>query len=188
MSSSKKMRATQIGENIRAIRKKRNMSMAALADAASLYIGDGEEIITESMIGRWERGETRIFADQVLALAQALHCTGSSIVGGHSHIVGQEQKRTEFLAAVAEYPADAKEILWFLSNKWDGNLLAMIYMLGMYAMTPEAMRMDGSGMIIHQYQKALSEGVAGDEVHPDLQYIEKSWEALAPKKSKDGYI
>lgn len=188
MAISKKMRAMQIGENIRQIRKKRAMSMAELATAASIYLDDDAEQITASMIGRWERGECRIYADQIIALSQALHCTGSALAGGHSHMQGTEQKRIEFLEAVAEYPADAKEILWYLSNEWDGNLLAAVYMLGMYAMTPEEMRMDGSGMIIHQYQQALAHGKVGEEVQPDLEYVEKCWEALAPKKAKNGYI
>lgn len=188
MGESKKMRDVHNGENLRLIRKKRKMSMADLANAASAYLGDSEEQITESMIGRWERGESRIFADQVLALAKALHCTGAALVGGHSHTVDAEQKRIEFLEAFAEFPPDAKEILWFLTNRWDGNMLALIYMLGMYAMTPEEMRMDGAGMIIHQYRQAVSEGVAGKEIHPDIDYLEKSWEALSPKKAKNGYI
>ena len=175
-----------IGKNIRELRHIRGYTLAFVANAMSTL---SKEDISEDMIGAWERGTRNINAVQLHYLAMVLSCSVNVLYG---YPIIESENQTEMHRRLFHelnlLSKEEIEILHYAVTHWSGNPHALIQFAGLYMSLPKEYRLDISGMGIHQYEKAVEEGVLDKNAPPvDLEHIIEAWNNLVSKKRK-GYI
>lgn len=145
------MALCNISENIRSMRKSRGLTMAQVADRMT---DAGEDVISSSMVGSWERGERRPSADSLYLLSIALRCSIDSLFYG-------EQKRAQnrLIEEIQALSEREKETLLFTASIWDGDEHALLEWVRMYVSIPHRYRTDVAGLAISQFKHLVKDRV-----------------------------
>lgn len=163
-----------IGKNIAEIRRIKGLTQAQLAEAVG---------VSPQTVGAWERGDRRIYADQVQAVAAALSCSPTSVYGQRTDMTdGAEAMRQRFLDEVASLQAADKLILNHALTKWRGDKHALLQFIGLYMALPPEYRQHIALEGLLQHGIAADAGRIDAKAPPfDVAYIEKRWRNLSNK-------
>ena len=165
-----------IGARIRAARKARGYTLSELADRYQKY---GGGIISANTIGAWERGEKRIYADQLLYLSYALECTVYTLYDLRP-LCEDDKKQSDLLYdEMISLPQEERKTLFRAFRVFDGNTHTLIKFLKLYILLPAHRREEIAFMGLLQYDKAKEAGELKEELTDD-EYadIEKGWRNL----------
>ena len=164
---------SNIGKQIRAVRKVRGMSCHDLADKISEILNTP---ISEASVSSWERGDRRIFADQLSAVSKVLHAPVCLFTGDCS------EEESDLIESVKAFSDHHKDIVKYACLRWDGDKDALIEFVALYMKLPKSFRREISGMGIILYELAeRAEQVIQSGPSPDMEYIENHWKKLFKK-------
>lgn len=138
---------SDIGKNIKDMRIRRKMTIKQLADRASMYT---DAMISSAMIGYWESGKRRIYADQLEAICLALDCSPTNIF---PNFVGLSDSTA--LERYSVLPQDERDIIKHCANTWHGNSKALVYFMGLYMALDKDFRKDLAEYGIWRYEEAI---------------------------------
>lgn len=162
-------------ENLVRLRKSRRLTQQQLSDRCDAL---SPGTVSVRMISRWERGLSPIPSDKLCLLAKALHCTVDSICNDLPSTATRDI--TAIAQALYPLPSDAREIVHYAFTAWPGDVLALIYMIGVHISLPPDKRCDISGMAIHQYLSSHStDTISASAPAPDIDYLLSAHEEIS---------
>ena len=161
-------------------RKAAGISQEALAE----IINSTTNIhITPHMIGRYERGESGIDEDTVVALAIGLDTALQNIQDGIDPRNGEPPEVPRRINRLGQME---HRIYSDVAAKWHGDTKALAIATACYCALPEKYRLNAILGIMVELSKALSDGVISPSALPEgLPYLEQQIGALSQKAGEN---
>lgn len=163
-----------IGSNIGIQRRRQHMSQRELADQLSAIT---DQLISDYMVGSWERGTVQIPAAILPPICQVLRCSSYVLYPRSSTM---SERDLHLMASLQNLSGREKHILDFLTHDWCGDSHALWEFGLLYAVLPESLRQDIAEFGIHTYKDARSSGdvFLDDRMEVDLVAIIRAWRKL----------
>ena len=169
-----------IGGNLRKMRKSRGLTLNQLADRIT-YAGGRR--FSACTISAWERSEKSIDAQYIPILASALDCSIASFYEERTPTPDEEIRSIIMTEEYESLSHNEQEIIYNAFTQWNGNIHALIQMVGIYISLPPASRSDISVMSIIKFEKTEEKTEFAKLV--DLDFINEEWLYLARRKGSD---
>lgn len=161
-----------LGANLRAARKRRNMTADQLAARMSDQTGQAWSAGT---IRKAERGERSILATELIDLAVCLGCDTQTLINGLDSRRSWQEHGAEF----RRLTDDEAKIFARIATSWEGDVHALIIFTGLYAALPPQYRREAPLSLLTMMERALRDGAITEADLPeDLEYMERQWRAL----------
>ena len=123
--------------------------------------------MTAGMVSTWERNHNRIYASQLAAVADVLNVTMDTLCDRVEPNTSSRQKMIE----------------WYGYNRWDGDRVALIDLMGLYMALPVEYRREIALAGIVQLEQFVADGGIIPEEPPfDAAYVEKQCMELYKKR------
>lgn len=165
-----------IGENLRGTRAQLSLSaetVAKLAESAGLDISPGT-------IRRYERGEQKIPAEDVIMLAVAMDISHQQLVAGADPRQAQRKPSSRPIRSLRQQDSG---ILMDLATKWDGDIHALLLADAIYATLPVSRRREIIMDLLLQLEAAVrSEEIKLDDLPDGLIYLQQYAGGMYDKK------
>ena len=163
----------EIGQNIRHMREKRNLSQA---DMVQRMKAAGAQHVSAQGLSMVERGEATCSAEHLHYAAVALNCAEQVFFHADTSYIDED---THFRDVMRNLSPHHREIIHYLFFQWDGDVGAVLENVAAYiCMEDEAVRAESSGINIMLYKKELDAGRVSSPVQPDLKYLERAHRKL----------
>ena len=169
--------AKRLGRNIRWAREIRGYTLSQLADLV------GDPTITQKMIGSWQRGQTRIYADQLVTISLALGVSMTTICRHPAQDIMTDDMRQLQWQSI---PERDKHTIDYARRQWLGNARALGEYLRMYiAFETREQRYHVARYTLKYFLHCLKQGMK-PRLDIDLDYLHHSVSMLKKGEDRDG--
>lgn len=141
----------QIGQRVKNIRKAEKISAEDVASALGISV---------RTYRAYESDSHPFPSEHIAPLCKKLHITPNILFG--------------------EIDAEFSQMFAYVLENWNGDVVALINMLGAYAMQPTDLRRDTSELCIYNAKKSIEQGTADKRLAElvDIDYVEQALEKL----------
>lgn len=141
----------QIGQRVKNIRKAEKISAEDVASALGISV---------RTYRAYESDSHPFPSEHVVPLCETLHITPNILFG--------------------EIDAEFSQMFAYVLENWNGNVKALINMMGSYAMQPTNLRRDTSELCIYNAKKSIEQGTADKRLAElvDIDYVENALDKL----------
>lgn len=134
-----------LGENLKKLRKLRNLSVAQLAEILGICQDD---------VRKYERGQRALTVEKLIAFSVALGCSPQNVLDGLDPRIGATGTSGE-IKMMTQLEHD---IMMHMATDWDGDRKALIIADGIYMAIPPKRRREIIMALALQAEQAIANG------------------------------
>ena len=171
-------RRSSIARTVTLLRRGLSLSQQDLADRINAICEDAS--ISADTVSAWERSVSKIPAELLSCIAQALGCTADRLLG----IVPEDAPKSAgtIVEALLRLPVEAQKILHWAATECTVPLPLAIQYMGAYLSLPEQYRVDPAGMMLQRFDEAKAAGrLIPGAPSADIEAIDHAWHKIAVK-------